>query len=49
MGIVDILLWLYLDKKRIQEFGLKERLLCIVAWPWGLYVLIKNFMDVHNK
>ncbi len=48
MGIVDILLWLYLDTERIQEFGWKERLFCIILWPIGLYMLITNFLNIRK-
>ena len=48
MGIVDILLWLYLDNDRIQEFGWQERLFCILLWPIGLYMLITNFLNIRK-
>ncbi len=49
MGIVDILHWLYLEPDNPKHYlGWRERLFIVLAWPWALYVLVKNFMDVHK-
>ncbi len=45
MGIADLLHWLYLDLNPKYNLGWRERLFCIILWPWGLYVLIKAFFN----
>ena len=49
MAFVDVLHWLYLDLNPKYNLGLKERIICILVWPWGMYILIKNFIDTINK
>ncbi len=48
MGIVDLLHYLYLDLDPKYNLGIRERLLCILIWPIGLYWLIINFWKTYN-
>ena len=49
MGIVDLLHYLYLDMNPKYNLGWKERILCVLIWPWGLYILIKNFWSSYDR
>ena len=49
MGIADILHSVYLDLPPKYNMGWKERLFCIILWPWGLYILIKAFWETHDR
>ena len=49
MGIVDLLHYLYLDMNPKYNLGWKERILCVLIWPWGLYILIKSLWSSYDR
>ena len=49
MGLCDLLHIVVLYRNPKYNLGWRERLFCILLWPWGLYVLIKSYLDSYNR
>ena len=39
----------YLDPEIKDSWGWTERCICIVLWPYGLYIFINAFLNNNNE